>query len=416
MNLGTVRLGNPTPRRDLGAEVTRRGSAVRPQRLCTSSVPRRVAEWQAQPGTPLNWSKIPAVPYFGRHSGPSGGGRGEQQQQRTGASPRDTPPVGQTQEEEPPVEDDKGILHNVTKALRDFGFGRTSLLEGGVGLFLLAGLGLLFMLYSWIRGAVLGSGRTGYQAVMEFPQACGIIVGTPVRIRGVPVGTVMNVRPSLERVDVLIEVRDSSTVIPRNSVIEANQSGLIAEPLVDVTPQLPIPEYKAGPLDEECEEEGKILCSQGRIQGQPGVSVDDMVYIATKLARQMDAQGTDCMFDAARKATVLMEEARPLLDKAVQLAEEVVPILKEVRQGQLVGNMETLTSTASEAANDIHRLQNEVLTQDNVDALRQSVLTLTKTLEHIESISGNIGTVTSDGGVQKNIRQIIEALSRMIAD
>jgi hypothetical protein len=49
--------------------------------------------------------------------------------------------VGQTQEEEPPVEDDKGILHNVTKALRDFGFGRTSLLEGGVGLFLLAGLG-----------------------------------------------------------------------------------------------------------------------------------------------------------------------------------------------------------------------------------------------------------------------------------
>jgi hypothetical protein len=70
--------------------------------------------------------------------------------------------------------------------------------------------------------------------------------------------------------------------------------------------------------------------------------------------------------------------------QAVQLAEEVVPILKEVRQGQLVGNMETLTSTASEAANDIHRLQNEVLTQDNVDALRQSVLTLTKTLEHIE--------------------------------
>ena len=29
-----------------------------------------------------------------------------------------------------------------------------------------------------------------------------------------------------------------STVIPRNSVIEANQSGLIAEPLVDITPQV----------------------------------------------------------------------------------------------------------------------------------------------------------------------------------
>jgi len=36
-----------------------------------------------------------------------------------------------------------------------------------------------------------------------------------------------------------------ATVIPRNSVIEANQSGLIAEPLVDITPQLPLPSYRS---------------------------------------------------------------------------------------------------------------------------------------------------------------------------
>jgi hypothetical protein len=40
-----------------------------------------------------------------------------------------------------------------------------------------------------------------------------------------------------------VQVNDIGTVIPRNSVIEANQSGLIAEPLVDITPQLPLPEY-----------------------------------------------------------------------------------------------------------------------------------------------------------------------------
>lgn len=68
-------------------------------------------------------------------------------------------------------------------------------------------------------------------------------MGTPVRIRGVPVGGVLGVEPSLERVDVLIEVRDASTVIPRNSLVEANQSGLISEPLIDITPQLPIPNY-----------------------------------------------------------------------------------------------------------------------------------------------------------------------------
>lgn len=68
----------------------------------------------------------------------------------------------------------------------------------------------------------------------------------PAQIRGVPVGGVLSVSPSLEKVDVLVEVRDSGTVIPRNSIIEANQSGLIAEPLIDITPQLPIPEYTGG--------------------------------------------------------------------------------------------------------------------------------------------------------------------------
>ena len=63
-------------------------------------------------------------------------------------------------------------------------------------------------------------------------------------MRGVPIGSVMTVQPSLEKVDVLVEIKDPLTVIPRNSLIEANQSGLIAEALIDITPQLPIPAYQ----------------------------------------------------------------------------------------------------------------------------------------------------------------------------
>ena len=64
------------------------------------------------------------------------------------------------------------------------------------------------------------------------------------QIRGVPVGSVLSVQPSLEQVNVLVEIKEPTTVIPRNSLIEANQSGLIAESLIDITPQLPIPDYK----------------------------------------------------------------------------------------------------------------------------------------------------------------------------
>ena len=37
---------------------------------------------------------------------------------------------------------------------------------------------------------------------------------------------------------VCMQMTDIGSVVPRNSVIEANQSGLIAEPLLDITPQV----------------------------------------------------------------------------------------------------------------------------------------------------------------------------------
>ena len=290
------------------------------------------------------------------------------------------------------------------------------MIQGGVGLFVFAGIGFALMLISWARGGQLGRRGQGYQAIFEFPVACGISVGTPVRIRGVPVGGVLNVQPSLERVDVLVEIRDTTIVIPRNSLIEANQSGLIAEPLVDITPQLPVPEYTANPLDEDCEREGKVVCHQGRIKGERGVALDDLVYVCTKIAREMDAQGVDKVFEAMEAAQAVIADAQPLLQRAVELSNEIIPLLTELRAGNLVGNVEALTQVAAEAAADIQRLQTEVLTEGNVQALRESVQTLTKTLQHVERITGDLGGLTSDKRVTANLKQLIEALSRLVTD
>lgn len=47
------------------------------------------------------------------------------------------------------------------------------------------------------------------------------------------------------------------------------------------------------------------------------------MYICTKIARQMDANGLSKVFDAADTATAAIEEARPLLENAVRLVDEV---------------------------------------------------------------------------------------------
>lgn len=66
------------------------------------------------------------------------------------------------------------------RSLRDFGLGKSSMAEGTVGLFTIAGGVAALGLFLWAKGTALRSGRP-YQATIEFPLACGITVGTPVR-------------------------------------------------------------------------------------------------------------------------------------------------------------------------------------------------------------------------------------------
>lgn len=150
----------------------------------------------------------------------------------------------------------------VAGPLSNFGIGKRSIKEGGVGLFMMSGVVLLGLVVGWVQGVRVRAQSTRYQAIFEFGQACGIAVGTPVRIRGVDVGSVVGVRPSLEKIDAVVEIIDENVVIPRNALIEVNQSGLISETLIDITPQLPMPVPTFGPAHPRCSEEGLIVCDR----------------------------------------------------------------------------------------------------------------------------------------------------------
>ena len=67
-----------------------------------------------------------------------------------------------------------------------------------------------------------------------------------------------------------------------------------------------------------------------------GVAMDDLVYICTKIARQMDAQGLDRIFDAAEAAAAVAEEARPLLQRVVELVDEVRSLVAHLLPKQVL--------------------------------------------------------------------------------
>lgn len=100
----------------------------------------------------------------------------------------------------------KALWRQTLQPLGDFGFGQRSIWEGGIGLFIVSGAALFALAIVWMRGLLLRSRFSKYQAVFEFSQASGICVGTPVRIRGVTVGSVVRVNSSLKSIEAVAEV------------------------------------------------------------------------------------------------------------------------------------------------------------------------------------------------------------------
>lgn len=96
-----------------------------------------------------------------------------------------------------------------------------------------------------------------------------------------------------------------------------NQSGLLMETMIDITPRNPIPTPAVGPLHAECRNEGLILCDRQKIKGIQGVSLDALVGIFTRLGRDVEEIGVANTYALAVKAAAVIEEAKPLLTQVV---------------------------------------------------------------------------------------------------
>lgn len=306
------------------------------------------------------------------------------------------------------------IWRQTFQPISDFGFGRRSLWEGGVGLFVVSGMALFALTLAWLKGFQLRSRFRTYQTVFEFSQACGICIGTPVRIRGVTVGNVICVNSSLKCIEAVAEVEDEKIIIPRNSLVEVNQSGLLMETLIDITPRDPLPTPSVGPLDTDCIEERLIVCDKERIRGQQGVSLDELVGIFTRLGREADEIGIAKSYELAEKVAAVMQEAQPLLAKIEAIAEDVRPLLADVRSSSLLKNVASLTKSIAQTSEEFRNAQGSILRPENAEMMKKSIASLVFILKNVESISSNVSGFTGDEATRRNIKMLIKSLSRLL--
>jgi phospholipid/cholesterol/gamma-HCH transport system substrate-binding protein len=160
--------------------------------------------------------------------------------------------------------------------------------EGSVGLMLLAGAGIFVAASLWLKG--LGPGSQKYNIMASFADAGGIQQGGPVRYRGVRVGKIAAIKPGANAMEVTLEITDPDLKIPNNAVAEANQTGLIGEPVVEITPRgaVNISSNMARALDSNCDAR-VIVCHNGRIPGAVGSSFNELLKRATALVNRYES-------------------------------------------------------------------------------------------------------------------------------
>jgi len=133
--------------------------------------------------------------------------------------------------------------------------------------------------------------QASYSIFIEFDNIHGIKPGTILRLRGLNIGTVIGLKLDQNAILVLAKIKSSLYIIPRNILIEINQTGLLNEATIDMFPLelLDKDQDKSvlNPLSPTCSST-KIICNLSYLEGSRGLNYDDLVRATTRISQRFD--------------------------------------------------------------------------------------------------------------------------------
>lgn len=225
--------------------------------------------------------------------------------------------------------------------------------EGSVGLLLVGGIALFVGLVAWLQDVRIG--RRSYELTVEFINARGLQVGTPVNYRGIQVGKVRSITPTTQQVDVVLEISRLDVLLPKRTRIEAQSSALLGETALDILPlsSAPEPGTVPGPLHRDCDPE-LILCNGSRIAGATVADLSDLVRSMNEVAALINnPELLEMLRDTARNAVTATQGIGKLTDDLSGLSQSL--------QGE-VGTLSTTLTEAGRAATAAGTAANTVTT------------------------------------------------------
>ncbi len=136
----------------------------------------------------------------------------------------------------------------------------------------------------------LNNRNSYYSFFIEFNNANGIDKGTPIRMRGVNIGSIQSLRIQPNCVLTLAKINSSNIFIPKDSIIETNQTGLLNEAVIDIIPLVSLKflnDSIPSPFSSNCEN-SNIICNKMYFTGDRGLNYDDLVRSTTRISQRFD--------------------------------------------------------------------------------------------------------------------------------
>ena len=276
--------------------------------------------------------------------------------------------------------------------------------EGSVGLFILIGLLVFGGVIFWLRETRFRTGS--YLITLAFENAGGLREGAKVRYRGIEVGNIVDINPSSNGVDIVVEIGEALR-IPRDVTIKAARYGLLGETVIDIVPEreLTAQAESISPLSDECQESQLIICDRERLEGEAGAELVSTLTRLTELYGSPEFYGN---LNSAVENTALAGARVALLSDELSELTEVI----KADISKLSATADAFTRTANVTTEQITRLGAQFNTTSN-----QINLLVTNLNEIIDSNRYNFSeTIANVSDISKQLSTFLENLEFTVTE
>lgn len=244
--------------------------------------------------------------------------------------------------------------------------------EAKVGAFTLVGLALLAGVIFMLSGIKLG-GSNSYTIYAGFSQVIGVKPQSAVRLAGVPVGSVLEVKNEGRGVTVAMAI-DGDAKIPKGSVVTIGSEGVMGEKFVNILPD----------------------------DGSKGFVANGDYLIGE------DEAGMDTLFAGLTKAVTQVQELLTNMNNIIG---------NEALQSSMVQMVINLRDTTAHVNGTLAAIeQMAVANQGNVNGILANLNSMTASLNRtagsVEAIMANLQTVGADPQTAENLRITLDNITQ----